>query len=67
MKNVSYKCRDIGRDMVMDKIFKHFNFGGGMLLYNIITYNPIDVVIGILSVKFGVSKIIISLVLAFLL
>jgi hypothetical protein len=67
VKNVGYKLRDLARDTLVDRLFKYYNVTNGMLLYNLLTYNPLDVVITILSAKFGISKIIVTLILAFLL
>lgn len=67
MKKFSYKIRDIARDTLINKLFDKYNITNGALLYSILTYNPLDIVITILSAKFGVSKLIITLVLAFLL
>lgn len=67
MKKFTYKIRDIVRDTLINKLFDKYNITNGAVLYSILTYNPLDVVITVLSAKFGVSKLIITLVLAFLL
>ena len=67
MKKFSYKIRDIARDAFINKIFDKYNITNGAVLYSILTYNPIDIVITVLSAKFGISKILITIILAFLL
>jgi hypothetical protein len=37
-----------------------------ILMYNIITTSPIDIAIFILSTKFGISKFIIMIIIAFI-
>lgn len=67
MTKISYKFRDIVRDTVINKLFDKYNITNGAVLYSILTYNPLDIVITVLSAKFGVSKLIVTLILAFLL
>lgn len=67
MKKISYKFRDIARDTLINKIFDYYHITNGALLYSIITTNPVDIVISILAAKFGISKIIITIIIAFLL
>lgn len=67
VSNVSYRVRDLARDALVDRIFRYYHIDTGLMLYQLLTLNPLDVVIGILSAKFGVSKIIITIILAFLL
>lgn len=61
------KFIDIGRDMFINRLLSHFNLNNGLLIYSIITTNPLDVCVAILCSKLGVSKIIITLIIAFLL
>ena len=64
---VSYRLRDLARDTLVDRIFRYYHIDSGLMLYQLLTYNPLEVVIGILSAKFGISKIIITIIVAFLL
>ena len=64
---ISYKFRDIVRDTLINKLFDKYNITNGAVLYSILTYNPLDIVITVLSAKFGISKIIVTIILAFLL
>ena len=59
--------RGIARDTLVTKILNHYNINNGLLIYNIISANPIDIIIGIISVKLGLSKIVVTLIIAFLL
>lgn len=69
-KRINRRCllkfRDIGRDNLINKILEHYNIQNGILLYNIITANPIDIVIAILASKLGLSKFIVTIIIAFL-
>lgn len=58
----------MGRDVAIQNILvsAHFNFG--LTIYNILNTNPLEIAIGIISIKLGIhSKVIISLIVAFLL
>lgn len=59
--------RDIIRDTFINKMLDKYNITNGVVLYQILTFNPLDVVIGILSAKFGISKLLVTIILAFLL
>jgi hypothetical protein len=56
-----------GRDILINKLFSHFQLEYGLTIYNIATASPIDIVIGVLSLKLGLNKVAIMLILAFLL
>ena len=58
---------DIARDTIINKLLTYYNINNGILLYNILCTNPIDIVVGIIASKFGVSKVIVTLIIAFLL
>jgi hypothetical protein len=55
------------RDNLMNKILTHFGMNSSLIVYNLITSNPIEVVAQILTAKFGLSKAIITIILIFLL
>lgn len=52
--------------MLINKLLSHFNMSNALIVYNFITTSPIDIVIYFLTVKFGLSKFAILLILAFL-
>ena len=60
-----------GKNMLIDRIFKilisKFNLKIITVPMNIFIQSPTDILITYLSIKFGVDKIIITLILAFLL
>lgn len=64
---VNYKIRDIARDTLVNKLLTYYNINNGILLYNILCSNPIDIVVGIIASKFGLSKVVVTLIIAFLL
>ena len=51
----------------MNKILAHFGMSNSLLLYNYITTSPIEVVIQVLTAKFGLSKALITLIIIFVL
>ena len=60
-----------GKDMLIDRIFKillsRFNLKIITVPLKVFIQSPTDVLIAYLSMKFGISKIIITLIIAFLL
>ena len=60
-----------GKDMIIDRIFKlilnRYNFKIISLPMKLLIQSPTDILITYLSVKLGMSKFIIVLILAFLL
>ena len=60
-----------GKDMLIDKIFKlllnKFNLKLLSLPIKLYIQSPTDILISFISMKFGISKIIITLIIAFLL
>ena len=57
--------------MVRDKIIRSFlniyNVKYSLLIYDLLTYSPMDSIIQILTTKFGLSKIIVLIIVSFLL
>lgn len=49
------------------KILNCFNIKYALFVYEIISFNPVGSIVNILAVKFGMSKTIIMIILAFLL
>jgi hypothetical protein len=58
--------RDITRDLLINRLCKMYHFDYGLIIYNTITYNPIEVAISILALKFGMNKILLTLIIAFI-
>ena len=58
--------RDITRDLLINRLCKMYNFDYGLIVYNVIIYNPVEVAISILALKLGMNKILLSLIIAFL-
>ena len=55
-----------GRDYLINELFNQFHISNGILIYNIITMNTLDTIITILSLKLGISKIAILIIIGFL-
>jgi len=66
IKNIFFKFFDIGRDTLINKLLNYYHINNGILIYSIISANPIDLVIGLLASKLGLSKVVIMLIVAFL-
>ena len=66
IKNIFFKFFDIGRDTLINKLLNYYHINNGILIYSIISANPIDMVIGLLASKLGLSKVVIMLIVAFL-
>jgi hypothetical protein len=56
---------ETGRDSAINYIISSFN-SKYVLAYQIITANPLDIAISILTLKFGLSKYAIILIIAFI-
>jgi hypothetical protein len=67
VSKLGFKIMEQSRDYLISELFKHFKISNGLILYNIVTSNPIDIVIAISSIKLGLSKSLIILIVAFLL
>lgn len=59
--------RDIGRDYLINRLFKMYNINYAPLIYSIVMINPIDVALTAIALKIGVNKLVLSLIIAFLL
>jgi len=51
----------------MNKILTHFGLSNGLIVYNILTTNPLEIVAQVLTAKFGLSKAIVTIIIIFLL
>jgi len=55
------------RDYLITKILNNYHYDFGVTIMNIISSNPLEITVGILTVKLGITnKILIGLVIAFL-
>jgi hypothetical protein len=64
---VYHNIRDFGRDTAINKVLTHFGMNNSLIIYNLLTSNPIEIVVQVLTAKFGLSKAIIAVILIFLL
>ena len=55
------------RDYAVNKILNHFGLTSSLIVYNIVTTNPLELAIQILTAKFGLSKAIVTIIIIFLL
>jgi hypothetical protein len=66
VNRIFIKFIENGRDLLINEILKQFNVTNGVMLYNILSANTIDVIVSILSLKLGLSKIAILIIIGFL-
>jgi hypothetical protein len=62
-----YNIRDFGRDTIINKILSQIGMSNSLMIYELITYSPIEVIAQVLMAKFGLTKTIITIILIFLL
>ena len=65
MSRVFIRMIDTARDSAINYIISSFN-AKYVLVYQIITANPLEIAISILTLKYGISKYAIILIVAFL-
>ena len=64
---VYYNVRDFVRDSAINRILEQFGMNSSMIIYNLITSNPIEIVVQILGAKFGLTKALITIIVIFVL
>ena len=64
---ISFKIIGLGKDFAIRGLLKAYNIKYTILIYDMITYSPIENVIMLLCGKFGISKLVALVILAFLL
>jgi hypothetical protein len=58
----------MGRDAAISQMLSNCNAGIGLVMYNLVSTNPIQVAITMMAVKMGITnKIVLGLIIAFLL
>jgi hypothetical protein len=58
--------QDAGRDYAINYLLKMYNVSYGLVIYNTIMFNPIEIAISILALKLGVNKLVLGMIIAFL-
>jgi len=66
VKKISYKISSVARDYGVGVLLTHYNLHTALSIYNLVTTSPIDIVVFVLSSKFGLSKFAIMVILAFI-
>ena len=67
MIRVGFNFFSVGKEIMIRNILKTFNIEYALFVYEIISFNPIGSIVNLLAVKFGISKIVVMIILAFLL
>ena len=57
----------LGKEIMIRKILGVFDIKYAVLIYEIISFNPVNSIINILAIKFNLSKPLILIILAFIL
>jgi hypothetical protein len=47
----------------MNKLLSNFGMSNSLIIYNIVTSNPIEIVLQILGAKFGLTKALITIII----
>jgi len=63
---MSLKLLSIGKDAIIRNLLKAYNIKYSILIYDLITYSPIENIIGLVCGKFGVSKMVALIIIAFI-
>jgi len=67
IQKISFKILRLGKDVMIRNLFKTYNVRYAVLIYDLITYSPIENIILLLCGKFGIDKVVAVIILAFLL
>ena len=67
IQKISFKILRLGKDIMIRNLLKTFNVRYAVLIYDLITYSPIENIILLLCGKFGIDKAVAVIILAFLL
>ena len=67
MIKVGFNFISLGKEIMIRKILGAFNIKYALFVYEIISFNPVGSIINLLAIKFGISKAIIMIIVAFLL
>lgn len=67
MRRVCGNLFNIGRDTLITKLLKEIGAIHTLSLYNLVTINPVQVAVTAIASKFGISKMTVVLILAFVL
>lgn len=57
----------LGRDAIINQLCMTLNASSCLMAYNILTLNPLNIALTIIATKFGLSKMMVMLILAFVL
>ena len=66
INKISFKVFSIGKDVMIRQLLKIFNVRYAILIYDMITFSPIENVILLLCGKFGINTSVAILILAFI-
>ena len=59
--------KDYGMNLMINYILGYLNIPYTVDFYNVITNTPINILINIIALKYGISPLVISLIISFLL
>ena len=67
VNRIGFNIIGIGKDQLIKQFLNIVNVKHALIIYEIISFNPVGSIINILASQFGLSKPIIMIILAFLL
>lgn len=59
-------ARDTATEYAINKLCNIYNIEYGLILYSVMSLNPLDIIISLLASKLGLSKVAITLIIAFI-
>jgi len=67
VRRVGSNLYGLGRDAIINQLCISLNAKGALTAYSILTLNPLNMAITLIATKFGLSKIMVIVILAFVL
>ena len=64
---ITFRVFSLGKDVMIRNLLKVYNIKYAVLIYDLITYSPIENILLLLCGKFGISKTVALIIIAFLL
>ena len=67
MNNEIIIIKDYGQNLIINYILSYFNVPYTVDIYNTITTSPINILINMIALKYGMNPLIVTLIITFLL
>ena len=66
VKRITINFFNLGKDYLIKNLLVSYNIKYALVIYDVISYNPLVSAVNILAVKLGLNKTAVLLILAFL-